>query len=76
MTLETDKDLFDTALSGIADGNARIMIAKNTLLLDTFWVSESLLSDANNNPSLNQISSYYPLNFDSSGALLLPNLQN
>lgn len=76
MTLETDKDLFDTALSGIADDKVRIVIAKNTLVLDTFWISESLLSDATNNPSLNQKSSFYPLNFDSSGTLLLPNPQN
>lgn len=74
MTLETDKDLFDTALSGISDDNVRLVIAKNTLFLDTFWVSESLLADANKNPTLNQVSSFYPLDFDRSGALLLPNL--
>jgi len=72
ITLEADRQLFETALSGKRPDQARLVIAKNTLELENFWVSASLLPEVKAQVNLEQIGELLPLKFDSQGGLQLP----
>ena len=72
ITLEDDRRLFETALSGKRPDQARWVIAKNTLELENFWVSARLLPEVNAQANLEQIGELLPLKFDSQGCLQLP----
>lgn len=70
ITLPHDRDIFTTALSGPNPQQARAVIVRNTLELDTLWVSEALLAEVAQHEQLTQIGPAEPLPFDAQGTLL------
>jgi hypothetical protein len=72
ITLESDQVLFETALAGLDPRKARVVIARNTLELDYFWVSSSMLEEVEKHPDLEQVEPLRPLCFDADGLLILP----
>jgi hypothetical protein len=72
ITLENDRDLFAAALDGLASAQARVVIARSTLELETFWASEALLPEVQAHSNLALDGPLRPLAFDAQGDLLLP----
>ncbi|MCB0131246.1 MAG: DUF2088 domain-containing protein [Caldilineaceae bacterium] len=67
ITLPTDRDVLLAGLPGHEPELARIVIACNTLDLETFWVSAPLLDDVAKQPQLEQIGPVQPVQFDEAG---------
>lgn len=72
ITLPTDRDVIHAATAGVGERRARVVWVRNTLTLDTLWVSEALLSDVAAAPSLEQAGPLVNVTFDEQGALSLP----
>lgn len=71
ITLPDDRQIFATALAGPNPNSARAVIVRNTLELDTLWVSDALLPEAEANPQLEQVETAQPLVFGDNGELCL-----
>jgi hypothetical protein len=71
MVLPSDQLAFAAALltCNVVGREPRVMRLKNTLRLDEFWVSSSLLAEVRDNPDLEVISEPAPLPFDQDGNL-------
>ncbi len=69
ITLPTDRDVIRAGLPPIQPEAARLVIVRNTLDLETFWVSEALLAEIEANPTLTQIGTLRALEFDANGSL-------
>ena len=72
VALPTDREVIATGLMGKDSADARVVWIRNTLELDTLWLSPALLEEAEKRPSLNQIGPAQNLRFDGEGALLAP----
>ncbi len=72
VALPTDREVIATGLMGKDSADARVVWIRNTLELDTLWLSPALLEEAEKRPSLNQIGPPQDLRFDGEGALLAP----
>lgn len=72
VALPTDREVISTGLMGKDSADARVVWIRNTLELDTLWLSPALLEEAEKRPSLNQIGPAQDLRFDGEGALLAP----
>lgn len=72
ITLPTDRAAISAALPRTDPGQARLVIARNTLDLGLLWVSTALLPDVANSSQLEPIGPAQPLPFDAAGALILP----
>lgn len=73
MVLKNDREAIQAAIRtcNIADKRlVRLMRIRNTLALDTVWVSESLVDEASSNPKLEIIGGPAALSFDQNGNLL------
>ncbi|MEX1019738.1 MAG: lactate racemase domain-containing protein [Litorilinea sp.] len=71
ITLPNDRSIFDTALAGPNPNTARAVIVRNTLDLDTLWVSQALLAEVATNDQLTQLEPAAELIFDAAGGLRL-----
>jgi hypothetical protein len=71
ITLPNDREVIAAALPGMAPGQARAVIARNTLALDRLWVSEAILPDVAAHDRLEQLDDPAELPFDVHGALRL-----
>ncbi len=69
MTLPTDREVIETGLMGKDPAQARIVYIRNTLDLETIWVSPALLPELAQYPVLEQIGPPRPVVFDHEGAL-------
>lgn len=74
ITLPTDRDVINAGLNGTTSKDARIVLIRNTLELDVLWVSSALLETVANISTLEVIGPPRPLQFDSTGSLLMPQL--
>jgi hypothetical protein len=72
ITLPTDQAVIAAGLPRTEPAQARIVIARNTLDLGSFWVSEPLLPEVARTTGLEQIGPPQALTFDAHGALTLP----
>lgn len=72
VALPTDREVISTGLMGKDSADARVVWIRNTLELDTLWLSPALLEEAEKRPSLNQIGPAQDLRFDGEGALRAP----
>ncbi len=72
VALPTDREVIATGLMGKDSADARVVWIRNTLELDTLWLSPALLEEAEKRPSLNQIGPAQDLRFDGEGALRAP----
>jgi hypothetical protein len=73
-TLPTDREAIAAGLVGIAPAQARVALIRNTLSLDTLWVSEALLPTVAATPGLEQLGPPRPLTFDIADTLRAPNV--
>lgn len=71
LTLPTDRDVVTAALAGVDPSRARVAMIRNTLALDTFWVSAGLLDEVQQHPRLQALGAARPLQFDGAGQLAL-----
>jgi hypothetical protein len=71
ITLPTDRDAIAAALPRQAPAAARLVLARNTLALDTLWVSAALLAEVAASPTLEQAGPLQELPFDPAGGLKL-----
>ena len=69
ITLADDRAVFETGLAGFDGPNARVVIAKNTLDLETLWVSEALLAEVETSETLSQSGPLQDILFDREGQL-------
>ncbi len=70
ITLPTDRDVLQAVLPANKEPDAvRLVIARNTLALETLWVSQALLPEVAASDQLHQIGELRPLPFDETGAL-------
>lgn len=72
MALPTDCDVLAAGLAGVARSTARVALVKNTLALDTLWVSEALLDEVQQHPRLRILGNARRLEFDTMGRLVAP----
>ena len=72
VALPTDREVIATGLMGRDSADARVVWIRNTLELDTLWLSPALLEEAEKRPNLSRIGPAQDLRFDSEGALLAP----
>lgn len=72
ITLPTDYAVLAAGLPNQQPQQTRLVIARNTLELDTLWVSEALLPEVERSPTLEQIGPLQPLPFTADGDLNLP----
>lgn len=71
MALETDRAALETALSKVSDpGCARVARIRNTLMLETLWVSEAVLPELKAMQDIEIHHTPLKLAFDESGRLL------
>ena len=73
VVLENDREAIAAALmSGLnkAPEEVRVVRIKDTLHLDSFWISEGLLAEAKTNPALTVEGKSGPMRFDRAGNLL------
>ena len=71
ITLPSDREVIEAALSMVAPGSARLLIMKSTLDMSTLWVSEALFNIAKSTPGLEPQGELGEMKFDDTGALLL-----
>lgn len=72
MVMPTDRMAVAAALqmcAGISPQKARLVRIKNTLKLRRMWISETLLSEVENNERLKVLEAPQPMRFDDNGAL-------
>lgn len=72
VALPTDREVIATGLMGRDSADARVVWIRNTLELDTLWLSPALLEEAEKRPNLSRIGPAQDLRFDSEGTLLAP----
>jgi hypothetical protein len=73
MTLKSDREAIQAAVRtcNIADkSRARLVRIKNTIELETIWVSESLLPEVKAHPKLRAVGEARPMPFDADGNLI------
>ena len=71
VTLADDRAVIETGLAGFEGSNARVVIAKNTLDLETLWVSEAVLADIDVSETVRQAGPLQELSFDRFNNLVL-----
>lgn len=71
ITLSSDQAVIEAGLPSIDSDQARIVLAKNTLELQTMWVSTALLDEVQASSSLEQIGPPRPLQFNETGDLII-----
>jgi hypothetical protein len=74
ITLPTDSEVMNVALTGTAPDKLRMVLIQNTLALDTLWLSEALVKSAQSSSGLTQLGPVRPLAFDSAGTLIWPEM--
>lgn len=72
MCLPTDREVVAAALGGKASERARVAWIRNTLALETMWLSPALLEEAAGAPSLSIAGPPETLQFDDDGSLVPP----
>jgi hypothetical protein len=77
ITFENEKILLDTVLKKLNDpGKARIVKIKNTLQLEKFYATESLINEAEKNEDLEIASSRWETSFNVNDDLVLKLISN
>ncbi|WP_144475767.1 DUF2088 domain-containing protein [Cytobacillus oceanisediminis] len=74
MITENDLDLFQTAFKALKPDKVselKIMIIKDTLHLNEFWISEGLLNNAQAHNRVNILSSPFPISFNEEHNILM-----
>jgi hypothetical protein len=71
ITMADDRAVLETGLAGFDGPKARVVIARNTLDLETLWVSEAALVDVEAAPGLAQAGPITEVTFDEDGVLQL-----
>lgn len=69
ITLPTDRDVIDAGLRGRSGDEARVLLIRNTLDLEEFWVSEALLGEVEAADALEITGAPRPLEYTPEGAL-------
>jgi len=72
VTLPDDQSVIAAGLAGVDPSTARVALLKNTLELDTLWVSSPLLIEVERHPLLEVIGPAQSLNFDAAGQMVFP----
>lgn len=70
ITLPSDRDVIRAGLPVLHPEQARLVIARNTLDLETLWVSEALLDEVAAHPMLEQTGPLGEMAFDGEGGLM------
>lgn len=73
-TLPTDRDVLAAGLAGMDGLTARVAIIKNTLSLDTIWVSPALLDEVRRHGRLHVLGESAEVRFDDCGQLVPPTM--
>jgi len=71
-TMPHDRAVIAAGLSGIDPATARVALIKNTLELDTFWLSSALLEEVEAHPALEVIGPAQPVDFDGEDRMVFP----
>lgn len=74
ITLPSDRAVIEAGLLALDPVSARVVYIRNTLDLETFWVSPALLAGVEAHPNLTAIGDAQPVLFDEDGVLCLPTL--
>ena len=72
VVLPSDREVIETGLMGKDAGSARVVWIRNTLELDTLWLSPALLAEAGEIPALTDVGSLQFVGFTADGALQPP----
>lgn len=72
ITLPSDRAVIEAGLLALDPATARVVYIRNTLDLETFWVSPALRTDVEAHPLLTVIGDAQPIHFDKNGVLCLP----
>lgn len=72
VVLPSDREVVETGLMGKDAGSARVVWIRNTLELDTLWLSPALLEEAGEIPTLTDVGSLQSVEFTAEGALQPP----
>ena len=64
LTVANDYEVLRLGMPGLAPEQARVVIAQNTLALETLWVSDALLDDVEAHATLTRLGPAEPLHFD------------
>ncbi|MDE0632878.1 MAG: lactate racemase domain-containing protein [Caldilineaceae bacterium] len=72
VVLPSDREVIETGLMGKDAGSARVVWIRNTLELDTLWLSPALLAEAREIPALTDVGSLQFVGFTADGALQPP----
>jgi hypothetical protein len=75
MHLMSDREVIETGLWGKDAASARVIWIKNTLELETLWLSPAMLEEAATLPTLMQLGPAQTVQFTADGALLPPELE-
>ncbi len=71
-TMANDRAVIAAGLSGIDPATARVALIKNTLELDTLWLSSALLQEVEAHPALEVIGPAQPVDFDGEDRMVFP----
>lgn len=69
ITLASDREAIAAGLAGVDRAEARVVLIRNTLELETLWVSAALAPEVEAHPDLEAIGALRPLSFDGAGNL-------
>jgi hypothetical protein len=72
ITLPSDQAVLETGLAMLDPETARVVFIRNTLDLETFWVSPTLLPEVEAHPMLQVIGGEETVHFDAAGNLVRP----
>jgi len=72
VVLPSDREVIETGLMGKDAGSARVVWIRNTLELDTLWLSPALLAEAGEVPTLTDVGALQFVEFTADGALQPP----
>jgi hypothetical protein len=72
ITLPTDRAVVEAGVKGLDPRSCRVVLIRNTSMLELLWVSEPLLDYVTSTPTLEQIGPARPLAFDESDNLISP----
>lgn len=72
VTLPSDQAVFETGLAMLDPETVRVVLIRNTLDLETFWVSPTLLPEVEAHPMLQIVGAAESVHFDAAGNLVRP----
>jgi hypothetical protein len=72
VTLPSDRLVIEAGIKGASGGDVRLVLIRNTSMLELIWVSEALLASVVSIRMLEQLGALRPIRFDEQGNLIPP----